>query len=297
MKPFSAGLDALLAGWGPQSTIAMADLYTFTLAGGEMIRLSGAQTAISTALFAATSVNYGAICTFALGPRLARTKTRTDIGVQVGELDIEIYAGADDLVGTLTWQQAVRLGLFDGAALELDRAFMQPYGTVVGTTILFYGRSGEISVGRSKIDMKAVDLKDLLKIQMPRRLYQSACNHVFGDAMCGFNRASLAITFVCGAGSTQAQLVMPSAPSPATLYNQGTLVGITGANAGFARTIGQVVASTAYPMKAFIYPVATGDQFEALPGCDHTTATCQGIFNNLAHFGGFPYIPPPETAV
>ena len=129
MKPFSAGLDALLAGWGPQSTIAMADLYTFTLAGGEMIRLSGAQTAISTALFAATSVNYGAICTFALGPRLARTKTRTDIGVQVGELDIEIYAGADDLVGTLTWQHAVRLGLFDGAGLELDRAFMQPYGT------------------------------------------------------------------------------------------------------------------------------------------------------------------------
>jgi uncharacterized phage protein (TIGR02218 family) len=297
VKPFSVGLDAILAAWGPQSTVAMADLYTFTLAGGEVIRLSGAQTAISTALFAATSVNYGANCAFALGPRLSRSKIRTDIGVQVGDVDIEIYAGAADLIGTLTWQQTVRLGLFDGATLELDRAFMQPYGTVVGTAVLFYGRTGEISVGRSKIDMKAVDLKDLLKIQMPRRLYQSACNHVFGDAMCGFNRASLAVTFACTAGSTQAQIVMPSAPSPATIFNQGTLLGVTGANAGFTRTIGQVVGATAYPMTAFIYPVLLGDQFEALPGCDHTIATCQGVFNNLARFGGFPYIPPPETAV
>ncbi|MBV8777226.1 MAG: phage BR0599 family protein, partial [Alphaproteobacteria bacterium] len=34
-----------------------------------------------------------------------------------------------------------------------------------------------------------------------------------------------------------------------------------------------------------------------LPGCDHTVATCQSTFNNLSHFGGFPYIPPPELAV
>ncbi|HZT87387.1 MAG TPA: DUF2163 domain-containing protein [Stellaceae bacterium] len=297
MKPFSAGLDAILAGWSPQSQIAMADLYTFVLSGGEILRLSGAQTPLSTDLFASGSVNSGASRTFALGPRFARTRVRTDIGVQVGELDIEIYAGPDDRIGTFGWQQAARLGLFDGAAIEVDRAFMQPYGTIVGTTILFYGRTGEISVGRSKIEMKAVDLKDLLKIQMPRRLYQAACNHVFGAAMCGFDRTSRASTFACGAGSTQAQVVMPAAPSPATLYDQGTLVGVSGANARLTRTISQVVGNVAYVMKAFLYPVAVGDRFQALPGCDHTMATCQNTFGNLARFGGFPYIPPPETAV
>jgi len=34
-----------------------------------------------------------------------------------------------------------------------------------------------------------------------------------------------------------------------------------------------------------------------LPGCDRTLATCTNVFNNTIHFGGFPYIPTPETAV
>jgi hypothetical protein len=34
-----------------------------------------------------------------------------------------------------------------------------------------------------------------------------------------------------------------------------------------------------------------------MPGCDRTIATCTSVFNNAAHFGGFPYIPTPETAV
>jgi hypothetical protein len=40
-----------------------------------------------------------------------------------------------------------------------------------------------------------------------------------------------------------------------------------------------------------------GDQFQLLPGCDRTLATCTNVFNNAIHFGGFPFIPTPETAV
>jgi len=43
--------------------------------------------------------------------------------------------------------------------------------------------------------------------------------------------------------------------------------------------------------------VAIGDTFRFLPGCDHTTASCQSPFKNLSRYGGFPYIPPRETAV
>ncbi len=296
MKPISAGLDSFLAAWTPSSNVYMADLYTFTLATGEVLRLSGAETAIDCAAWAPGSVNSGG-CAFALGPKFARTKTKTDIGVEVSELDIEIYAGAADLIGTLTWQQAIRMGIFDGATLELDRAFMAPYGNVQGTTILFYGHTGEISCGRTKIEMKAVDMKDLLNIQMPRRLYQAACNHVFGDAMCGFNRSSLGATFACIAGTVQSAVAGPIAPSPSTLFDQGTITGLTGANAGYTRQSTNVISGTVYMLKPWLFPVAIGDEFTLLPGCDHTVATCQGVFNNLANFGGFPYIPPPEDAV
>jgi uncharacterized phage protein (TIGR02218 family) len=133
--------------------------------------------------------------------------------------------------------------------------------------------------------------------QMPRRLYQAACTHIFGDAMCTFDRASRASTQAALAGSTQAQIVTALSPGSATPYNQGTIIGVAGLNAGQRRTIVQLTGGVASMLKAWLYPVSVGDTFEFLPGCDHTTATCQNTFNNLIHYGGFPYIPPPELAV
>ena len=75
------------------------------------------------------------------------------------------------------------------------------------------------------------------------------------------------------------------------------MVGLTGPNTGLTRTIRQMSGGVAYQHRAWLYPVAAGDIFRFLPGCDHTTAACLTTFNNLARYGGFPYIPPPETAV
>ena len=49
-----------------------------------------------------------------------------------------------------------------------------------------------------------------------------------------------------------------------------------------------------------MYPLpstpATGDAFTVAFGCDHTRGTCQGKFNNLVNFRGFPFVPPPQIA-
>jgi uncharacterized phage protein (TIGR02218 family) len=132
---------------------------------------------------------------------------------------------------------------------------------------------------------------------MPRRLYQAACTHGFGDAMCGFDRNNLAADVTALAGSTQAQLHIALSPSPATLYDQGTAIGVTGPNACQTRTIATVAAGAVSLLQAWLYPVEAGDIFRLLPGCDHTLATCGNVFDNLSRFGGMPYIPPPETAV
>ena len=168
----------------------------------------------------------------------------------------------------------------------------------MGAIVWFTGRVAETDTGRSKVQMKVKSLMNLLAIQqMPRRLYQAACTHVFGDAMCGFDRASLAQTAAAVSGSTQSEIHTSLSPSPSTLFDQGTMLGLTGQNAGLTRTIRQMIGGAAYQHRAWLYPVAIGDTFRFLPCCDHTTATCQTTFGNLAHYGGFPYIPPPETAV
>ena len=352
MRPCSTALAAYLAA---NDSFVIADLYTFALPTGEVLRYSGWITPLTIpgTAFPAGSLNYNALSytDFALGPRFGRSKVTTKTGVAPTELDIEILAGAADTIGALPFAEAVRLGLFDGATVELDRFFSPAtpasaggLDTSLGAIVWFTGRVAEADVGRSKIDIKVKSLMNLMAIQqMPRRLYQASCGHVFGDAMCGydrvagnnaagvatgngaatitaaigttqalyqaacshafgdamcgFDRLSLAQTAAALAGSTQSEIHTTLSPSPASLFNQGTMLGITGQNAGLTRTIRQLLSGVAYQLQAWLYPVSVGDSFRFLPGCDHTTATCLNTFNNLARYGGFPYIPPPETAV
>ncbi len=284
MKAASPALIALL---NSSTQFVMADLYTFTLVGGAVLRYSAAPTAIVADGF-----------TFGLGPKFERSKTKIVIGTQVDELDIKIYPETTDLIGATPWLQAAWQGQLDGALLQLERAFMPSYGdTSPGTVVLFAGRVSDIDCSRTGIDMKCRSHLELLNIQMPRRLWQSSCTHVFGDAMCQFNRESLQASFACLSGSTETQIFSSVNPTPAGLYVQGTIIGLTGVNAGYSRTIAGMSNGAVSVKLAFLSPPATGDEFRLLPGCDRSIATCTNVFNNAVHFGGFPYVPTPETAV
>src|SRR5207237_881148 len=232
MRPCSTALAAYLAA---SDTFIVTDLYTFALATGEVLRYSGWTTVLQIpgTLFPAGSLNYNALdyTSFALGPRFGRSRVATRIGVAPTELDIDIFAGTDDRVGSVSFADAIRLGLFDGATVELDRLFAPPEPNAaggldisLGALVWFTGRVAECDAGRSSIRIKVKSLMHLLAIQ-------------------------------------------------------------------------QMIGGVAYLLKAWLYPVAAGDNFRFLPGCDHTVATCDSAFNNLAHYGGFPYIPLPETAV
>lgn len=265
----------------------MTDLYTFTLVGGGVYRYSGGTTAITD-----TNGNL-----FALGPKFERSKTHVVIGVQVDELDVKIYPEPSDILGSTPFLRAAWTGQFDGAVLQVERAFMSPsYGAVVGTVVMFAGRISDIDCSRTGIDMKCRSHLELLNIQMPRRLWQPTCNHVFGDAMCQFDRASLAVNFSAGSGTTQTKIV--GVPNTSRPFTQGTIVGMTGINASETRTVANFVAGQYAQVKlAFLATPDIGDEFQLLPGCDRSLGTCTNTFSNQIHFGGMPFIPAPENAV
>jgi hypothetical protein len=310
MKPASPALVALL---NSSTTFLMADLYTFTLLDGTEYLYSGAQTAI-------TDEPTGRY--FALGPRFDRSKTQVMLGIQSDELDIRIYPAPTDLLCGTSWELAAWQGQFDGATLQLERAFMGAAGggwgdTSAGTVVLFLGRISDLQISRTMIDLKVRSHLELLNIEMPRRLYQPQCNHDFGDAMCGYDRVNGLnaqgtptgvgqITFACGAGSTSTVI---EGWTGSGLYYLGTLIGVTGANAGARRTILGYSATTLSVKLAFLSTPAAGDEFQALPGCDRTLLTCANVYqnsrvtssgynpNNAERFGGFPFVPPGEDAI
>ena len=284
MRAASPALIALLAS---SDRFIMADLYTITLVGGSVLRYSAAPTAL-----------FANGYTFALGPKFERSKTKIVIGTQVDELEVKMYAEPTDLIGRLPFLQAAWQGELDGALLQLERAFMATYGdTSPGTVVLFAGRISDIDCTRTGIDVKCRSHLELLNIQMPRRLWQSSCTHTLGDAMCQFDRSNLQATFSAGPGSSEAQIATSVSPTPPNLYIQGTVIGVTGANAGSSRTVANMSGGWVYVRLAFLSPILPGDQFQLLPGCDRTLSTCTNLFNNVIHYGGFPYIPTPETAV
>lgn len=305
MRPATSAVTTLLAGWNPLSAITYADLYTFTLVGGEVIRLSGFQGAILAPL-----PNTGSpLFTWDLGPPISRTKTKTQIGTQVDELDIDIFAGANDFLGTttLTWQNALTHGIFDGAYCELDRCFISA-GVVIGTIVWFYGRVGDIDIGRTKIQIKVKSLLDLLTNQMPRRLYQAPCSWIFGAPGCDYDRVAGnnalgsptgfgQVNITALADSNQNFINTSFVPAVLGAYDAGSIIGDTGANAGITRSIGVIRAGVISYLIPWLYTVAPGDTFNLLPGCDRTPTTCRDTFQNLLRFGGFSFIPPPETAI
>jgi hypothetical protein len=205
--------------------------------------------------------------TFALGPKFERSKTKVVIGTQVDELQVTIYPETTDLIGAMPFLEAAWQGQLDGALLQLERAFMPNYGdTSPGTVILFAGRISDIECTRTGVDIRCRSHLELLNIQMPRRLWQASCTHLFGDAMCQFDRSSMQATFLAGPGSTQSQIATSVSPTPPNLYIQGTILAVSGANAGSSRTVANMSGGLVYVKLAFLSPVIGGRSISAPPG-------------------------------
>lgn len=314
MRPCSAALKAFLEGSAREAI--QIDLYTFSLLSGEVFRWSGGNAALTvpSAGFPSLSINAGADRTFTIGPGFGRSQITAKIGIEPAELSVSVYSDAV-VSGNNAFTDLARLGLLDGATVELDRFFAPPpsgitIDTSLGCLIWFKGQIGEIEIGRSIVTLKVKSvLNKLATTQFPPRLYASSCTHVFGGTMCGYDRVAgenaLGVatgvgeqTITAISGTTQSAIYasyIPSiSPSP---YIEGTVTCVTGANVGANRTISDHESGVVTVKRPWLSPVSIGDTFHILPGCAHTTDICDTVFNNLARYGGFPKIPPPESSV
>lgn len=300
----------------PNPSVVVADLLSIVIPGGSVLRYTNGLSPLTLAAseFAANSPlnGTGGPFTFAVGPRFDRVKLPPrKIGLDAQQTEVKLYPAQTDLIGDFTWQAFAYNEEFDSAEIEVDRFHWSADGsmTPLGSFITIYGRVADVEIGRTSLTFTAKTLPYLLDTPMPRRMYQAACNHVFGDPMCGYNRTAGEnalgtstglgeVTITARAWSNAGEIVNAFSPSPATSYNLGTITCTAGANAGLSRMIQEVTPGVAvYPSRAFPVAPAVGDTFTLQPGCDHTVATCNSTFQNLLRFGGTPYVPPPELAV
>lgn len=279
---------ALLAHLQTGSPFVMADLYTVTLASGTIYHWADFDQDI-----VHPTNGYTYSCS---APVLRRGKTRTIIGVEVDTLDISIYGRTTDIVNGLPILAAAQAGAFDGAKLVLERAFLSPIPTVVGTVILFTGRFADVTLGRTEFQVRINSLTESLNINLPRNIYQPGCTHVLYDTGCGLTKSSFGTAGTITTGTTTSKLLC-NLSTAAGFYNRGSIKFISGDLSGVTRTVKSYSPGTLSLLLPLPNIPAVGDTFIAYAGCDKQQSTCSGKFNNLTSFRGSPYIPVPITAV
>lgn len=200
--------------------------------------------------------------------------------------------------------------LFDGAKVWVWTAYMPfgKYGTVEVFETKFQGRIVKSpELGRLLCKFDCADPMFLLNQKVPSRLVQSNCFKSFCDVNCGLNAADYTVNFTAGAGSTQTFLTPQTAFTQADGYfTQGVVTCLTGANAGLSQTVKSHSGGVLKTMVPWLLPVAAGDTFSVLAGCDKTPTACAGRTradgtaepkNFQDRFGGMPYVPPPSNSI
>lgn len=284
MKTATPALLAMLNGAG--NAYVMADLYTLTLIGGQVLRYTDFDLDLTAGgnVYASASLKF------------KRSRVRWIAGLEVDTLDISIFASTADLLNGLPFLAQVERGVLDGASLKLERGWMNLGSTVAETLTLFNGRVAEVQVSRTEARIKIKSDLELLNVRMPRNLYTPGCLYTLYDTGCGISRAAYAVNGSVTGGANRTWF--PSALThAANWFDLGTVTFTSGANNGITRTVRDFTSGAFLFSQPWPNVPAIGDTFTAWPGCDKSQATCTGKFANKTRFRGFPYIPVPETSM
>ncbi len=235
----------------PGGSILYEDLYTFTLVGGQVIRLcsGGKDITVSGNTFSS------------LSPRafINRSRVKTSIGLSVDDLEVNIAADPSAQVITgIPFIAEFVAGYFDGAAVQVDRLFMATYGdTSLGTIIQFKGNVGEITeMDQSSVKFKVNSRLELLNQPLPRKLFTPACGHALYDPSCLLTRSSFAVSGAVLSGSNKSQII-------ATLSQAATSPAPTSAPTLTAATPSGVNLNGRYEFAVATYVYANGESLQS----------------------------------
>lgn len=298
MKPSTPQLNALLA----TRQFGVADLYTFSLVGGTLLRYTSYACDI---LWDGDTYSCGGMS----GPFLERAgegaSVRWGRGLEVQSIEFSIVPGAAQ-INSVGFAAAVRNGVFDGADVLLSRAYFATPATniipalePVGVLDLFRGNVGDINpAGRSMMRFQVGSYIERLNTNLPRNLYQPGCLNTLFDTACTLVAADFDVAGTVGVGSTAA-VVRATLGEATGYFDLGKIVFTSGLNNGYVRMVKTYTVGAPGSI-AVLYPLPSipqaGDTFTIYPGCDKLQGTCETKFNNLPQFRATPYVPQPELA-
>lgn len=284
MRSASMSLISALASKVP---LWSADVFTLSLSSGATYYWTSAD----------RPVTYSGTTFSAVGPAIERTAWASKNTTEVAEMEIQLYSTGEDFGEGGNIKTQIINGLFDGAYLLLQRAFMPSFGnTSLGLVTLFGGLVGQCEVTATGAKLTCTASNVQLEQNIPRRTYEAGCLHTLFDTGCTLAQSAYTDSFITAEGGNALYLPWTSFGSDPTLFLWGVATITSGVAAGQSLT----VTSANSGGVGFAYPLLTlpapGDSFSVSQGCDKTVARCSAL-GNILNYGGFPYIPPQATGL
>lgn len=211
------------------------------------------------------------------------TAVETSAALNVDNLDMEGLLSADAIT-----EPDLLAGRYDYAQVEV---FLVNYADVTqGKMMLRTGWLGEVTVhgGQFVAELRGLTQKLTAKVG---QTYSPACRAQLGDAKCGIDLTSFTVTGAITA-VTSAQVVEDDTRTePVGFFAFGQMTFLTGANAGLAMEVKEYASGRYILVLPLPSPVAVGDNYRVVAGCDKTLATCAGRYGNAVNFRGEPHVP------
>ena len=217
------------------------------------------------------------------------TEAESVLGLAIAGSEINGVLRSDAIV-----ESDIASGLWDAAEISM---FLVDWSNPSEFILLEKGVAGEIR--RTDFGF-TVELRSAsYALDQPRgRLFQAACSADLGDARCGIQfgnplyRADATISGGDGRLTLDTDGLSGFADG---WFSGGSITFTSGANLG-ARADVKQHKNLDGPAEIGLWaplaqPLAVGDGFTILAGCDKSFVTCRDRFANLLNFRGFPFMP------
>lgn len=288
MKTAAAPTLAILNTTGDVQ-ILRADLYTFSLKNGSVLRFTDAD----------INLPIGGN-TFISGPGISRTKTKQTTGLTVDMVQVTISDDGSTLVNGKPILHQIRNGVFRGATVKIQKLFLASWTDLTPPPVdWFDGIVGAPSVDNLTASFEVRAMTEVLNKQMPSDIHQDTCNNDLFDAVCGANRASFTFTGSAGTVTDRKAFVLSGVSQPDHYFTFGKAWFTNGANAGQPpRTVKKYIGGSVEVFQPFPYDIAPGDVCVIEAGCDKLyEGGCAKFGRQSTGFQATPFIPIPETAI
>lgn len=155
------------------------------------------------------------------------------------------------------------------------------------TGTLWAGRVAGVDDNADTATARCEPLSVSMKRVGLRRLYSRRCSHVLYSAPCGAAQISTTATVLAVPAGNRIELDALTIASQEAVLPGGWVQQASGARY-------MVTGVDVYNNRISLLTPGTfvpGETITLVAGCDHTPATCAARFNNLANYGGFPFVP------